>query len=61
VGRTYQVGVEAMIPINPQSGANVGVLAQLHLYLDDLFPRSIGRPLFADRTATATGRPTFGP
>jgi hypothetical protein len=24
----------------------VGVLAQLHLYLDDLFPTGIGKPIF---------------
>ena len=47
VGKTYQVGVEAIVPINRDSGGNVGVIGQLHLYLDDLFPNSIGRPIFA--------------
>ncbi|PYJ49613.1 MAG: hypothetical protein DME87_08975 [Verrucomicrobia bacterium] len=28
------------------SGSDVGFIAQLHFYLDDLFPHSIGRPLF---------------
>ena len=37
-GRYYQVGIEALIPINRQSGTSVGVIAQLHLYLDDIFP-----------------------
>jgi hypothetical protein len=46
IGRYYQFGVEAVIPINAQSGADVGVIAQLHIYLDDLFPGSIGKPLF---------------
>jgi hypothetical protein len=46
VGNTFQVGVEALIPINRQSGSNVGVIAQLHLYLDDIDPRGIGKPLF---------------
>ena len=46
VGNTFQVGVEALIPINRQSGRNVGVIAQLHLYLDDIDPRGIGKPLF---------------
>jgi len=58
VGRYFQVGVEALIPVNRQSGTSVGVIAQLHLYLDDIFPNSIGRPLFGN--AVATGRPTFG-
>ncbi len=46
VGNTFQVGVEALIPINRQSGSNVGVIAQLHLYLDDIDPRGIGKPIF---------------
>ncbi len=58
VGNTFQVGVEAVIPINRQSGTGVGVVGQLHLFLDDIFPNSIGRPIFASKTAS--GRPTFG-
>jgi hypothetical protein len=46
VGNTFQVGVEALIPINRQSGTNVGVIAQLHFYLDDIDPRGIGKPIF---------------
>ena len=57
-GRYYQVGIEALIPINRQSGTNVGVIAQLHLYLDDIFPSTIGRPIFG--SAVASGRPMFG-
>jgi hypothetical protein len=45
VGKTYQVAVEAIVPINRDSGGNVGIIGQLHLYLDDIFPNSIGRPL----------------
>jgi hypothetical protein len=51
VGSYFQVGIEAMIPINRESGTGVGVLAQLHLYLDDIFPRSIGQPLFGGSSA----------
>jgi hypothetical protein len=46
VGNTFQVAVEALIPINRQSGSNVGVIAQLHLYLDDIDPHGIGKPIF---------------
>jgi hypothetical protein len=46
VGNTFQVGIEALIPINRQSGTNVGVIAQLHFYLDDIDPRGIGKPIF---------------
>ena len=55
VGSTYQVGVEAIIPVNRDSGTNVGVMGQLHLYLDDMFPNSIGRPLI--NTAVAASKP----
>ena len=44
-----QLGVEAMIPINRRTGNSVGVIGQVHFYLDDLFPRSLGRPLFGYR------------
>jgi hypothetical protein len=45
-GKYFQVGAEAMIPVNSRKGSNVGVIAQLHFFLDDLFPHSIGRPIF---------------
>jgi len=54
VGDSYQVAVEAMIPVNRQSGTGVGVIAQLHFFLDDIFPNSIGRPIFSN--AIASGR-----
>jgi hypothetical protein len=47
-GRHFQLGVEALIPINRQSGSNIGVIAQVHFYLDDIFPRTIGKPLFGE-------------
>jgi hypothetical protein len=55
VGSYFQVGVEAIVPINRASGTGVGVLAQLHLYLDDMFPTTIGKPLFG--TAAAPQKP----
>ena len=48
-GKYFQVGVEAVIPINERTGNNVGVIAQLHFFVDDLFPHSLGRPLFGER------------
>jgi hypothetical protein len=46
IAKYFQVGLEAIIPANRASGTGVGVLAQLHLYLDDLFPTGIGKPIF---------------
>jgi hypothetical protein len=58
VGNYFQVGLEAIIPINRASGTGIGAIAQLHLYLDDILPNTIiGRPLFS--TATAPRKP-FG-
>ena len=45
VGSYFQVGLEAQVPVNAQSGHGIGVLGQLHLYLDDMFPKTIGQPL----------------
>ena len=45
-GKYFQFGVEAVVPINERTGNNVGVIAQLHFFIDDLFPHSLGRPLF---------------
>lgn len=42
----YQVGLEALLPGNHAAGHNVGVTLQFHVFLDDLLPNSLGRPLF---------------
>jgi hypothetical protein len=44
-GQDIELAMEAVIPVNHRSGNSVGVLAQLHFFLDDLFPQTIGRPL----------------
>lgn len=43
---TYQVGLEAVIPGNQAAGKNVGYIAQLHFFFDDIFPNTLGKPLF---------------
>ena len=48
-GSVCQFGVEALIPLNARSGSRVGVLAQFHIYLDDLLP-SIFHPIFGGST-----------
>lgn len=44
-GRTMQFGIEAVIPLNRRTGGATGVLLQLHFFLDDLLPKSLGKPL----------------
>jgi len=41
-----QVGVEALVPLNKAAGPNVGAVALVHFFFDDLFPTSIGKPIF---------------
>lgn len=57
VGTYYQVGLEAIIPINKESGSGIGVIGQLHFYLDDIFPATFGQPLIGPRTAPS--KPPF--
>jgi len=42
----YQLGIAAQIPVNARSGRTVGVLGLVHLFLDDLYPKGIGNPVF---------------
>lgn len=44
-GKYIQLGAEVQIPLNDRSGENVGVLAIVHFFIDDLFPNSFGRPI----------------
>jgi hypothetical protein len=45
-GRHYQLGLEASVPVNHASGNHTGMFVQLHFYIDDLFPNSLGKPFF---------------
>jgi hypothetical protein len=47
-GQRFQIGAEAIIPYGQGQGHGVGGVLQLHFFLDDLFPNSIGRPLISD-------------
>jgi hypothetical protein len=50
VADTWQLALEALIPINGASGHNVGAVAQIDFFLDDIFPNSLGKPLFGGRS-----------
>ncbi len=41
----FQVGAEALIPVNHDSGAHVGLVLQSWIYIDDLFPKLFGHPI----------------
>jgi hypothetical protein len=44
-GKFAELGIAAELPLNSRSGKTVGVLGLIHLFMDDLFPKSFGRPL----------------
>ncbi len=46
IGKYTELGIAAEIPMNPRSGAGTGVFVLFHLFIDDLFPKTIGRPIF---------------
>ena len=41
-----QIGAEAVIPVNHQTGPNVGAVVSVQIYIDDIFPKVFGFPLF---------------
>jgi hypothetical protein len=42
----FQIGAEAIIPVNSNSGSGVGAVFQIQFYIDDLWPKAFGYPLF---------------
>ncbi len=46
IGQYFEIGVMAQVPINRASGDHVGALAVLDIFLDDVAPTSLGKPLF---------------
>jgi hypothetical protein len=44
--RYFQLGVEAQIPINRATGPNVGLVVGLQVYIDDIWPKIFGYPVF---------------
>ena len=44
-GDWYQLTAEVLIPANRNTGRNLGIIAEFHVYLDDIFPKSLGTPV----------------
>jgi hypothetical protein len=44
-GQYIQFAAEAIIPVNRASGDTIGMKMQLHFYIDDILPRSLGTPI----------------
>jgi hypothetical protein len=47
VANTWQMAVEAIVPLNSEAGRGIGARTQLLLFLDDLMPSLFGKPLLS--------------
>jgi hypothetical protein len=47
-GNSFQFGIEALVPATRRSNAATGFIAQLHFFLDDIFPTTLGKPIFGN-------------
>ena len=45
-GKYCQIGAEAVIPVNEHTGPDVGFVIQVQFYIDDIFPKVFGHPIF---------------
>ena len=41
----FQIGAEAIIPVNHATGNEVGAVVQVQIYIDDIWPKIFGHPL----------------
>jgi hypothetical protein len=46
IGKYLELGAAAEIPVNTQPPTGIGFFVLVHLFIDDLFPDSVGRPIF---------------
>ena len=44
--RYFQLGAEAVIPINSHTGPNIGFVVNVNIFIDDIWPKVFGHPLF---------------
>ena len=52
--RYFQVGAEALIPMNSHSGHNVGFVFNVNIFFDDFWPKVFGHPLFGGSQTVAS-------
>jgi hypothetical protein len=46
--RYFQIGAEAIIPVNSASGNEVGAVVQLQIFIDDIWPKLFGHPIIGN-------------
>jgi hypothetical protein len=55
--RYFQMGAEAVIPINGHSGSNIGFVFNVNIFIDDLWPKIFGHPIFGNHEENVEGNP----
>ncbi len=55
--RYFQVGAEAVIPVNRHTGPNVGFVFNVNIFIDDLWPGLFGHPVFGGHEPESAGNP----
>jgi hypothetical protein len=45
-GEDFSLSTEVLWPLNGAAGHGLGVIGQFHLYFDDMFPNTLGKPIF---------------
>jgi len=55
--RYFQLGAEAMIPINSHTGPNIGFIFNVNIFFDDMWPKLFGHPLFGGNGNNVASNP----
>jgi hypothetical protein len=53
IAHDYELGIYGAFPINQGSGKHPGVFAIVDFFLDDLFPNTLGKPIFGGPESSA--------
>ena len=53
IAHDFELGIYGAFPINNGSGKHPGVFAIVDFFLDDLFPNTLGKPIFGPYESTA--------
>jgi hypothetical protein len=51
--RYFQAGAEAVIPVNSHSGSSIGFVFNVNIFIDDLWPKIFGHPIFGGSSENA--------
>lgn len=56
--RYFQVGAEAVIPVNRHSGSNVGFVFNVNIFIDNIWPKVFGHPIFGNHETGVASTPS---